>query len=58
MVSIWWVAWAFLVGGFAGMLVVALAVMMAREGERAVKADEAVQRDGLRPVSLDENWSS
>jgi hypothetical protein len=27
MVSIWWIVWAFLVGGYAGMLLVALVVL-------------------------------
>jgi len=27
MVSIWWIIWAFLMGGYAGMLLVALVVL-------------------------------
>jgi len=27
MVSIWWIVWAFLMGGYAGMLLVALVVL-------------------------------
>jgi hypothetical protein len=27
MVSIWWIVWAFLIGGYAGMLLVALVVL-------------------------------
>jgi hypothetical protein len=27
MVSVWWIVWAFLIGGYAGMLLVALVVL-------------------------------
>ena len=56
MVAIWWVVSAFLIGGYAGMLVFALMSMTAREGERAVKADKAVERDRLGPANLEDDW--
>lgn len=56
MVAIWWVVSAFLIGGYAGMLVFALMSMTAREGERGVKADKAVERDRLGPVNLEDDW--
>jgi hypothetical protein len=56
MVSIWWVACAFLLGGLAGLLIFAFVSMAARQDERAVKADEALQRAGLRAVYLEEHW--
>jgi hypothetical protein len=58
MVSIWWVACAFLVGGLAGLLIFAFVSMAAREDERAVKADEALQRKGLRGMNLEEHWTT
>ena len=32
MVSVWWLLWAFLVGGYAGMLIIALAVIAHEAG--------------------------
>ncbi|MDQ2963163.1 MAG: hypothetical protein M3R31_08420 [Pseudomonadota bacterium] len=51
--SIWWVVGAFVLGGYAGMLMFALMSMAARESEQAVKAKEAVERDGLGPANLE-----
>jgi uncharacterized membrane protein len=58
MVSIWWVACAFLLGGLAGLVIFAFVSMAAREAERAVKADEALQRTGLRALNLEEHWTT
>ncbi len=58
MVSIWWVIGAFVLGGYAGMLVFALMSMAAREDLQAAKAREAVARDGLGPVPLEAHWST
>ncbi len=51
--SFWWVVGAFVLGGYAGMLVLALMSMAAREDEQAVKAKEAVERDGLGLANLE-----
>ena len=58
MVSIWWVVWMFVLGGFAGMLVLALAHIAARESERSAQAEDAVERGRLAPVNLEEHWST
>ncbi len=34
MVSVWWLIWAFVVGGFAGMLLIALMVIARKAGVR------------------------
>ena len=34
MVSVWWLLWAFIVGGYAGMLLIALLVVMRKPGAR------------------------
>jgi hypothetical protein len=34
MVSVWWILWAFVVGGYAGMLLIALAVIARRTRPR------------------------
>ena len=58
MVSVWWAVWMFFLGACAGMLVFALMSMTAREGEQGVKEEQAVERDGLGPVKLDEEWTA
>lgn len=58
MVSIWWVIGAFVLGGYAGMLVFALMSVAAREDVQAVKARDVVARDGLGPVPLEAHWSA
>ncbi len=58
MVSIWWVVLAFVLGGYAGMLVFALLSMARREEAQAVKAKEIVERDGLGPVHLKAHWGA
>jgi hypothetical protein len=58
MVSIWWVACAFLLGGIAGLVVFAFMNMAARQSERAVMSDVAVQRQGLGAVNLEEHWTT
>jgi hypothetical protein len=34
MVSVWWILWAFVVGGYAGMLLIALMVVARKTGVR------------------------
>jgi len=34
MVSVWWLLWAFVVGGYAGMLLIALVVVARKTGVR------------------------
>jgi hypothetical protein len=58
MVSIWWVTCAFLVGGLAGLMIFVFLNMAARQGERVVKAEDALQRQGLAAVNLDEHWTT
>ena len=58
MVSVWWVIGAFILGGYAGMLVFALMSMTAREQDRAGLAEDAAARGGMGPVHLDEHWVS
>jgi hypothetical protein len=58
MVSIWWAVWMFFLGACAGTLVFALMSITAREGEQGVKEEQAVERDGLGPVKLDEEWTA
>ena len=58
MVSIWWAVGMFFLGACAGTLVFALMSMTAREGEQGVKEEQAVERDGLGPVTLDEEWTA
>ena len=58
MVSMWWVVCAFLLGGLAGLMIFALVSMAARQGERAIMADEAVQRTGLGTVNLGDYWTT
>jgi hypothetical protein len=47
----------FFLGACAGTLVFALMSMTAREGEQGVKEEQAVERDGLGPVRLDDEWA-
>lgn len=56
MVSIWWVALAFVLGGLAGLLIYALLSMSGTEQGRAVRADEDLQRKPLGKVHLEEKW--
>lgn len=58
MVSFWWVAVAFLLGGCVGTMVFALMAVASREREREAKADEAIVRDGLGPVKLEATWGA
>jgi hypothetical protein len=58
MVSIWWVILAFVLGGYAGMLVFALMGMAAREEVQGVRANEALEQDSLGPVPLEARWSA
>ena len=56
MISIWWVVCAFLLGGLAGLVVFAFMNMAARQDERAVMSDRALQRTGLGAVNLEKHW--
>jgi len=58
MVSVWWAVGLLLLGVYAGMLVSALMSMAARECEQGIKDEEAVERDGLGPVDLEEEWTA
>ena len=58
MVSVWWAVGMFLLGAYAGIVVSALMGMAAREHEQGVKVAEAVERDGLGPVNLEEEWTA
>jgi hypothetical protein len=56
MISIWWVVCAFFLGGLAGLVVFAFMNMAARQNERAVMSDLALQRTGLGAVNLEQHW--
>ncbi len=56
MVSIWWVVWALLLGGVAGLLMSALMNMAGKQNDRAALADEAVQRIPLGRVNVEGSW--
>ena len=58
MVSMWWVAVAFLLGGCGGTLVFALMAMASREHELAAGADDKLAREGPGPVSLEPTWTA
>jgi hypothetical protein len=58
MVSIWWVALAFVLGGLAGMLIFALLSMSATQQGRAVKVDEDLQRRTVGKIRLEEEWTT
>ena len=58
MVSIWWAVGMFVLGAYAGMLVFALMSVATREEEQGRRTKEAVERDGLAPVELEEDWSA
>ena len=58
MVSVWWAVGTLLLGAYAGILLSALMSMAAREREQGVKAEEAVERDGVGPVKLEEEWTT
>ncbi|HTS23141.1 MAG TPA: hypothetical protein VMN79_15180 [Casimicrobiaceae bacterium] len=55
MVSISWLPWVFLLGGLAGMLMLALASMAARQEEGADRAEAAVRSAGRQ---LARDWRS
>jgi len=54
MISIGWLMCALLLGALAGLVVGALMGMAAREEERAVADEEAIQRLRVRSVNLEE----
>ena len=56
--SVWWAVAAFLAGGWAGMIALALMVMASREHEVRVSAEEALVRDGVGPVKLEPTWTT
>ena len=58
MISVWWVAAAFLLGGCAGFVVFALMAMASHEREHASRAEETVAREGLGEVGLDRTWNA
>jgi len=58
MVSVWWAVGMLLLGTYAGMLLFALMNMAAREREQGIKDEEAVERDGLGPVSVEQEWTA
>jgi hypothetical protein len=54
----WWLVVAFMVGGFAGTLVLALMAVASREQDRGAWAEESIARDGLGPVGLEPTWTA
>jgi hypothetical protein len=57
MVSVWLALGMLVLGANAGILVFALLSMAAREHEQGIKDEEAVERDGLAPVNLENEWT-
>ena len=47
MVSAWWLVVAFMVGGFAGTLVLAMLAVASSEQDLGARTEDAVARDGL-----------
>ena len=58
MVSAWWVVVAFLVGGFAGTLVLALMAVASSEDDLGARSEESIARDGLGAVGLEPTWTA
>jgi len=58
MVSAWWLVAAFMVGGFAGTLVLALMAVASSEEDQGARAEESIARDGLGPVGLEPTWTA
>ena len=58
MVSAWWLVVAFMVGGFAGTLVLALMAVASSEQDRGARVEESITRDGLGPVGLEPTWTA
>jgi membrane protein required for beta-lactamase induction len=56
MVSMWLVLWAFVIGGFVGILGFAITAMARREDEHSIEAEKRVKRRGLDGVLLDHEW--
>ena len=56
-VSIWWAIGTFLLGTCAGTLVFALINVAARGHEQSDKEEEAVGREGLGSIKLEEQYS-
>ena len=53
MVSAWWLVLAFMVGGFAGTLVLAMMAVASSEQDLSARSEDAVARDGLSAVGLE-----
>jgi hypothetical protein len=54
---VWWIVGAFVMGGGAGMLVLALIHETRREGDRGDVAADAVTHGGVGPIQLHQEWS-
>jgi hypothetical protein len=53
MVSMWWLVVAFMLGGFAGTLVLAMLAVARSEQDLGTRSEDAVARDGLGAVGLE-----
>jgi RsiW-degrading membrane proteinase PrsW (M82 family) len=51
--SIWWLVGAFLVGGYAGMLLHALLTMAATRERASGRALRSLDLDGLSPLNVE-----
>jgi RsiW-degrading membrane proteinase PrsW (M82 family) len=51
--SIWWIVGAFLVGGYAGMLLHALLTMAATREKAAARALRSLDVDGLSSLNVE-----
>jgi len=55
--SLWWLAAAFVVGGFAGIFICALMTMTANQRDLAAMADDAAARSRTESANLDGHWT-
>jgi len=55
--SLWWLAAAFVVGGFAGIIICALMTMTANQRDLAAMADDAAARSRTESANLDGHWT-
>ncbi len=56
--STWWLLYALILIGFAGILVFALMDMAQKEEERAARAEKTVELQLVRLPELDSHWGT
>ena len=58
MISVWWLVVAFMVGGFAGTLVLSILAVSRSEQDLAGRTEETAVRDGMGPAGLEPTWTA